>query len=149
MRHFVFGMEKLLRFRDHEERRARNTLAAANARCLRIEDQIVHLRSERTFGVVSTAVGMIDMSGYLAGVTYTDALEVQIDELQTQLKEAQGTRDEAAGKYRYYRRRASALQLLRQRRFEDWRRDYRRYETKLLDDISQARRNTATEGNQI
>ena len=142
MRRFVFGMEKLLGLRAYEEQRARNSLTAVNARCESIEDQIVHLQQERMAFLSHFQTGMVDVGGYLAASRYRDALLGRISGLRDQLAAARKEREQAIENYRYHRRRYSALQLVRERRFGSWRRDYIRSEGKQLDDITHAQRGT-------
>ncbi len=139
MGRFVFKLRSLLELRQREEDRIRRAVAGLVQQKTAIEDRIRRHQFE-------LMQGKSQMRARLVGSVDTDALRLHAHAAVGVMREAQTAAIELAGLARRIdlarqeliaaRAQRRAVELLRERRFEEWRLEEERREISVLDDLA-------------
>jgi flagellar biosynthesis chaperone FliJ len=125
MPRFAFALEPLLRARRQAEQLHQRAVASVDRERLKLEQK---LRQQQ----VVIAEGKRSLTGSLTGVLNTTALRFHAAASIQQMREAQRLVLELAGVHR----RRRAVELLRERRLEQWQREQDKAESAALDELA-------------
>ena len=139
MSRFVFKLRSVLELRQREEDRIRRAVAGLMQQKTAIEERI----RRHQFEIMQ---GKSQMRDRLVGAVDTDALRLHAHAAVSVMREAQTAAIELAGLAQRLTRareelvaaqaRRRAVELLRERRFEEWRLAEERRENSVLDDLA-------------
>ncbi len=142
MRRFKFRLERLLSFRRSLTERERIRFAGKVGALVRTENQAVELRGIRNANLVARlrALG-IGVAAQQVINLHEQILRIDeaIGQADQNIETAKEDVEKARGELVERMRDERAIEILRERRWERWLRDYYRDESKTLDDIATIR----------
>lgn len=135
MAKFKFSLEKILGIREFEEEQAKIELGKAIAETDRIKNNLKYIAQEKV--KYSAEISKtIDLS-YLTSVqNYIKGLDVQTEELLVELTQAELIVDEKRNSLTEAMQKRKALDKLKEKKFEEFKRDEDRAEENVLDDLN-------------
>ena len=138
MKRFVFSMEKILELRRFELQEAEGELGKANAEVSRIQRELDAVASQ----YVSTTEqydATRDFEIHLQAQSYFDFLDKKKEDFLNEMTEAKLIADQKRELVREAMQKVKALEKLREKKFEQWKRDTERAQEEESDDLSIAK----------
>jgi flagellar FliJ protein len=133
---FTFDLEKLLQLRTRREREAEIALGRAAAAVNALEERIRALARERQAGAAGRFAPGNRAADILVYERYLRRLDQTREKLLADAAQAEHTLTEARELFIEASREKKVLEKLRERRFGEYRRQARREEAQILDDIA-------------
>ncbi len=142
MLRFRFRLERYLDIKRYRERQAELGLAAATARCIELQNRMADARARMASALVERAggAGRVDLEQLRWSEVYRRHLADVYDAGARALVVRERERREAQKVYLDASRERKVLAKLRERRGQEYYRDGKRREARILDDVSQAAR---------
>lgn len=138
MRKFHFRLESILELREKQADQKRLHLGAITQRCEALERDIESHEALRRRTLTDHGLtAMADIDYRRAAEAYAARLQVEMNRLREQLREAEREREAVAEEYREAQRKAEVLEKLRERRKASYMEIMKREEQLRLDEISQ------------
>lgn len=149
MPRFTFKLEPLLNHRKQLEERAQQTLAELLRQKLAIEDQLRRqqqgiARDKRTMAEALT--GRVDVARIRGHANQVNRATLTAQRGAFQLVDLNRRIDHARGQLAEAMRQRKAIEVLRDRRLKQWRREQDRRETAALDELAVQRDHRQREG---
>jgi flagellar FliJ protein len=135
MKRFQFSLENILSLRKHEEREWELKLAAASGECSRLRLAIRDALRDKNI-VLETAEGGDDTYALQTRSLYIRRLDFQMFQWRKLLEEKERIRLKIQKDYLEASRKRKVLDRLREKRSNEYTREMRKKETKVLDDLS-------------
>jgi len=141
MKRFSFSLEPLLKIRCREEDAVKQRIGAQNRKIIdaqtKMGDLVDTLQDMQAHERTSREEAVADIIALRASVSYRYALKNDILHqgklIDTLRLQRNGLYDELA----HARQKRRAIELIKERRYSQWRRNYLRNETNRLDDLAQ------------
>jgi flagellar FliJ protein len=138
MHKFTFRLQSLLDIRAHQEDQRRMELGGVVSRKAQVEEEL-RKRDESRRTLLRESYGVADTS-YIhlrqQQANYAQRLEVEMHLLKDEIARLESERLEAVDRYKEARKRASALEKLRDRRYQSYHMLNKREEQSRLDDAA-------------
>jgi flagellar FliJ protein len=139
MKRFVFKLDPLLRQRERTEKDRQRALAEIEAERRELEGTLRRHQStlaEGKQGLRDGLVGSLDVRALRQHATTAIQLERHARQLVVQLAGVHARLDEARGALVEATRQRRAVEVLRERRYAEWRADLDREETNDIDELA-------------
>lgn len=140
---FRYNLEALLKYRSVREDERKKDLAFATmaAEQVRLEISNVHAEIERARAEIrDRAVGSITAAELLRYSAYTSGVQCKLERLHAVLAEKEKIREEKRQLFIEARKERRAIEILKEKKFAEYRKNLGREEAKLVDDIISSRR---------
>ncbi|MDR2602644.1 MAG: flagellar export protein FliJ [Spirochaetaceae bacterium] len=137
MKKFVFNLEKILQLREWNEKEARNRLVEAAGVLSDIENKILKNMEEREFASAEN-FGQTSVESFTAYNYYLLRLQKEKESLIKEKEAAEIKVEEERENWRNRNSEKSALESLKKRRFEEYKKNVIKEEEKELNDIRPA-----------
>ena len=134
MKRFNFSLQKVLDFREFEKKQAEAELVKAVAEETKIQSTL-DMIAEAHASNVRTADSMKDLSGMLAAQNYFRLLNQQKEEAMMSLAQAKVLTEEKRDAMREAMKNCKALENLRDKRKDAWKKENYKAEENEIDDI--------------
>lgn len=142
MPRFRFNLEPLLTYRKRIEGDKQRALAVLERRRLEIEDHIREMQQrivENKSELGRSLVGAVDTAAIRSQAAMSMQLDAQTRRLVLVLAEVYRRIERARAELLEARTRAKAIDRLRDRRYEDWKRALTKRESSAIDDLTTVR----------
>jgi flagellar FliJ protein len=137
LKKFVFNLEKILQLREWNEKEARNRLVEAAGVLSDIENKILKNMEEREFASAEN-FGQTSVESFTAYNYYLLRLQKEKESLIKEKEAAEIKVEEERENWRNRNSEKSALESLKKRRFEEYKKNVIKEEEKELNDIRPA-----------
>jgi len=135
MKRFIFRLEKVLDLRSYEEKQAQLKLAAQNAKCQILENEIVNLRQRKASAFLERGSAASDAFTLLAYENYGHRLDSQAQRKTAEFEKEWMKREELLELFLEAQKKRKVLDKIRDKRHQQWHIERNRQEVKKVDDI--------------
>lgn len=136
MKKFTFRLEKVLELRLYKEKEIEMRLAAKEAECAALENLILSLMLKKRTSFEGRTRAGLDVDLLLSYEKFDRRMEREIDENQKILAQRTIERDEIQKDFLEAQKKRKILDRLKDRKYEAFRLEYNRHESKRVDDLN-------------
>src|SRR5574344_305049 len=140
MKAFSFSMQKILDFRELQEKQAELELGKANAEVARIQNELNAVAQQRV-NVTKEVDGSNDIALYASAQNYFKFLKQKEEQYLEEMAQAQLVAEEKKKIVREAMQKVKVLDKLKEKKRAEWQEEYLQQEELAMDDVVTAQYN--------
>jgi flagellar FliJ protein len=140
MKAFSFSMQKILDFREFQEKQAELELGKANAEVARIQNELNAVAQQRV-NVTKEVDGSNDIALYASAQNYFKFLKQKEEQYLEEMAQAQLVAEEKKKIVREAMQKVKVLDKLKEKKRAEWQEEYLQQEELAMDDVVTAQYN--------
>jgi flagellar FliJ protein len=140
MKAFSFSMQKILDFREVQEKQAELELGKANAEVARIQNELNAVAQQRV-NVTKEVDGSNDIALYASAQNYFKFLKQKEEQYLEEIAQAQLVAEEKKKIVREAMQKVKVLDKLKEKKRAEWQEEYLQQEELAMDDVVTAQYN--------